>query len=407
MASTMLLLTFTVGCGDTSSDTPDILCCDDDAYPVFLRSKTDDEDGDGNPLDEDFPRINDEDDDIADHAWIRDGTGAYHLFFHTEDFGSGTYIEHYLSTDLQNLHYVGPAIYPDPDGWDSYGLWAPHIIRSGNVYFMFYTGIDGPGSDPDTRQRIGLAVSSDLMSWTRYPVNDCPGTSGDGCVYECDECWTSWGGPPGSYNQQCRDPFVIRDQVNQRWVLFATARKLDQSGVITVAHSTDLTEWTGAGFIDATSLLPEGIGGQTTGGQAENPHVMSHNGTHYLLFTDWQDPEDSVSTVNPRTIVQYATSSALTADTLGSAGWIYRGYIPDPGVNAIEVLRINDKIWVMSQSISNERSGYWSLRRQLRFKCVIWHDDFMFGTSNVNYHCNTVRRAISPVAAEVFEQNVE
>ncbi|MDD3642638.1 MAG: family 43 glycosylhydrolase [Candidatus Krumholzibacteria bacterium] len=396
MASAVLPQVFSSGCDDPLTDAAETVCCDDSALPVFLRSKTDDEDGDGNPFDEDFPRINDEDDDIADHAWIRDDNGLYHLFFHTEDLGSGTHIEHYVSTDLLTLDYVGPALYGNPNGWDSYGLWAPHVIRSGSTYFMFYTGIDGPGTDPDTRQRIGLAESSDLMGWTRCPVNDCPGTSGDGCVYECDEDWTGWGGPPGSYNQQCRDPFVIRDPVNQRWTMFATASRPDRSGVVTVAYSTDLADWTGAGFIDATGLLPEGIGGQPTGGQAENPHVMSYGGTHYLLFTDWQDPEDSVSTPNPRTIVQYATSSALTADTLGSPGWIYRGYIPDPGVNAIEVLRIDDKIWVMSQSISNERSGYWDLRRHLRFRCVIWSEDHTFGASNVDFHCNAVRRARGP-----------
>ena len=41
------------------------VCCDTAASPVFLMSKIDDDDGDGNPLDEDFPTINDEDDDIV------------------------------------------------------------------------------------------------------------------------------------------------------------------------------------------------------------------------------------------------------------------------------------------------------------------------------------------------------
>ncbi len=398
-----LPLIFAVGCGGTSSESTELLCCDEDALPVFLKSKIDDDDGDGNPFDEDFPEINDEDDDIADHTWIRDDHGVYHLFFHTEDFGSGSFIEHYTSTDLQHLEYAGPALFSDPDGWDSHGLWAPHVIRSGDTYFMFYTGIDGPGSDPYTRQRIGLATSSDLMSWTRYPVNRCPGTSGDGCVYGCDESWTSWGGPPGSFNQQCRDPFIIRDPDNQRWVMFATAKDLAGSGVITVAYSADLTDWTGAGYIGSTGLSAEGFGGQTTGGQSENAHVMTYEGTHYLLFTDWQDPEDSVSTIDPRTITQYVTSPTLTADSLGSANWTYRGYIPDPGVNAIEVIRIDHDTWIMSQSISNERSGYWSLRRQLRFKCVVWEDGFSFGTSNVSFHCGAVPRSSGPVAADGSE----
>jgi hypothetical protein len=167
--------------------------------------------------------------------------------------------------------------------------------------------------------------------------------------------------------------------------MLATAKSINQFGVVTVAYSPDLINWTGVGFIDATRRLTSGVEPQTTGGQAENPHVATYDGTHYLFFTDWQDPEDSVSVHNPRTIAQYATSSTLNADTLGSANWTYRGYIPDPGVNAIEVQRITNNLWIMSQSIANERSGFWHLRRELRLKCVIWGDDFTFDTSNVKF----------------------
>ncbi len=359
--------------------------CDESADPIFIHSKIDDDDGDGLILDEDFPAIDDEDDDIADHAWIEDDAGVYHLFFHTEDHGGGSYIEHYISRDFQSIEYVGPALFRNPDGWDSHGLWAPYVVKNGGIYYMFYTGVDGSGDDPSTRQRIGLATSEDLITWARYPANNCLGTSGDGCIYECDECWTAWGGEAGSFNQQCRDPFVTWDHAGRRWVMFATARSDNGYGVVTVAYSKDLVYWYGSGFIEATGRLETGIMGQTTGGQAENPFVVSHDGTHYLFFTDWQDPEDSVTTIDPRTITQYATSSSLSADTLGSPGWVYRGYIPDPGVNAIEILRLGADTWVMSQSISNERSGYWPLRRNLRWRCMVWGSGFEFGTSNVRF----------------------
>lgn len=395
----MVLVLFAgIGCGDTRTDSAETVCCDADADPVFLKSKLDDDDGDGNPYDEDFPTINDEDDDIADHTWVVDDAGIYHLFFQNEGLVAGSEIEHYTSKDLQSLDYVGIALSKDPAGWDSYALWAPHVVKSGDTYFMFYTGTTGTG--PYSVQRIGLATSTDLMTWTRYPVNNCPGTTGDGCVYECDECWTTWSDPPGAFNQQCRDPFVIWDAAGERWVLFATAKSRNGYGVVTVAYSTDLSNWTGGGFIDATRRLASGIGGQPTGGQAENPFVMSHAGTHYLLFTDWRDPEDSVSVYDPRTIVQYATSPTLAADTLGSPNWTYRGYIPDPGVNAIEVLRIGEDFQIMSQSISNERSGYWELRRQLRLKCVIWGEDFAFDTWNVKFSCGVTGFPGGPTGPE-------
>jgi sucrose-6-phosphate hydrolase SacC (GH32 family) len=381
------------GCEDPPADAAKTACCDSTAEPIFLASKLDDDDGDGNPLDEDFPTIDDEDDDIADHAWIRDRYGTYHLFFQNEDRGVGSHIEHYTSTDLTRLDYVGTALWPNPAGWDSYSLWAPYIVSAGDTYYMFYTGVDGPPGDPNTQQRIGVATSRDLVNWTRYPMNRCPGTAGDGCIYECVEEWTTWGGPTGSNNQQCRDPFVAWDPAGERWVMFATARSTNQYAVVTVAYSPDLAEWAGAGYIDATRRLETGVGAQTTGGQAENPHVMTHDGTHYLLFTDWRDPEDSVSVHNPRTIVQYATSPTLAADTSGSGNWTYRGYIPDPAVNAIEVQHLGTNLWIMSQSISNQRSGLWHIRRQLRLMCVVWGEDYTFDTVNASLPCGPARRS--------------
>ncbi|MCK4349594.1 MAG: hypothetical protein KAX13_01985, partial [Candidatus Krumholzibacteria bacterium] len=245
-------LPLTAGCEDTRLGSAETICCDDSADPFFLRSKTDDDDGDGIIFDEDFPAIDDEDDDIADHTWIKDTRGVYHLFFQTEDHGDGSFIEHYAWAARESLGYIGPALHPNPDGWDSHGLWAPHVIQHGDTYFMFYTGVDGTGGNPETKQRIGLATSNDLVTWTRYPANNCPGTSGDGCIYECDECWTTWSGPPGLFNQQCRDPFVIWDPVDQHWVMFATTKSLNQYCEVTVAYSNDLIHWTGAGYIEAT-----------------------------------------------------------------------------------------------------------------------------------------------------------
>lgn len=381
LATLCALLAF--GCDDGSP--PAMLttaCCSDSAAPAYLQSKIDDDDGDGNPYDEDFPRINDEDDDIADHAWVRDDLGVYHLYFQTEDHGAGSFIEHYTSIDLQSLEYAGVALRPNQDGWDSYALWAPYVVRSGGTYFMFYTGTDGPGGDPYARQRIGLAASRDLASWTRCPANNCPGSSGAGCVYDCDESWTTWGEAPGSYNQQCRDPFVIWDEPRRQWLMLTTAKSRNGFGVVTAAVSTNLVDWRGVGFIDATRRLDSGAGAQTTGGQAENPFVTLGDGAYYLIFTDWQDPEDSVTTANPRTITQYATSRSLAVDSSGSAGWVYRGSIPDPGVNAIEVLRSPGNLTLMSESISNERSGLWPRRRQLRLRCVTWSPDGGFTLSN-------------------------
>lgn len=367
------------GCAEAPDPGGVNLCCASDADPIFLKSKTDDDDGDGNTRDEDHPRIDDEDDDIADHAWVRDRNGLHHLFFQNEGHGGGSAIEHYTTVDLRALDHVGVALAGRPGTWDADGVWAPHIVENNGTYYMFYTGVEGRG--PLSKQRIGVATSSDLLQWRRLAVNRCSGAVGEGCVYECNEPWTTWSDTGGLFDHQCRDPFVIWDADRQLWALFATAKSPNGFGVVTVANSWDLQSWTGAGYLDATRRLARGIGAQTTGGQCENPHVMSRLGTHYLLFTDWQDPEDSVTAENPRTITQYATSATLAADSAGSPNWTYRGSIPDPGVNAIEVLRV-DGTWILSQSISNEASGDYEHRRELRLKCVSWRDGFGFSTVN-------------------------
>jgi len=367
-----------LGCRDDPMSAAGTSPCRPTASPVFL-SANDDDDGDGYPRDENYPAVNDEDDDIADHAWIEDAHGAHHLFFQNEGW-AGSDIVHYVTTDLQALTYVGVALQKNPGGWDSQALWAPHIVQNGHTYFMFYTGTSGTGGT--SKQRIGLATSSDLITWRRTPVNRCPETTGDGCIYECAEAWTTWGGQPGTYNQQCRDPFVLWDEAERRWVLFATAKSTNRYGVVTVAYSGDLVHWTGAGYVDATRRLAGGSGSQPFGGQAENPYVLARDGSYTLLFCDWADPEDDCTVQNPRTIVQYATSSTLHADAEGSHNWSYRGFTLDPGVNAIEALHLGVDTWILSQSIADRTScDYAEHRRELRLKRLVWGPGGTFATT--------------------------
>jgi hypothetical protein len=348
---------------------------------------------------------------ISDHSWMQDPSGIFHLYFQAN---SPLGIEHYVSTNLQSIAHVRLVLSPNPQGWDSYGLWAPHVVQTDSLYYMFYTGVTAVASDPASVQRIGLAVSSDLANWSRVPWNDCPGSSGEGCVYDCDESWTAWahGGP---FDAQCRDPFVIWDANAQVWTLFVTAR-LNWAGPasqgIIVATSTDLVHWTGRGFIAATARLsPEwgGSGAQLTGGEAENPFIMQYGEQYVLLFTDWRDAEDEFFVEDPRTMVQYAVSNSLAADTLGSANWAYAGYTPDPGVNAIEVQVLLGDTWIMSQSVANEHSGdFPAHQRDLRLKRVVWDKQGGFTTSNLTkLSCRVSSASINPGAREICGDGID
>jgi hypothetical protein len=50
-------------------------------------------------------------------------------------------------------------------GWDRYQARLTSIVRSGRGFVGFYDGSAGP--DQDTEERLGLAVSSDLVRWRR------------------------------------------------------------------------------------------------------------------------------------------------------------------------------------------------------------------------------------------------
>lgn len=402
MLAIAILILLAIACDDdrvppTEPAAPRFVCAPDAVSPL-LASKLDDDDGDTNPLDEQFPFVNDEDDDIADHCWVEDESGTFHLFFHTEMMVTPSHIDHYTTRDFQSLSYVGTALDVVPGTWDTDGVWAPHIIQHEGTYYMFYTGIQGRGVSQV--QRTGVATSTDLYDWTRLPINRCPDTTGDGCVYECNEPWTTFS-EGGEYDHQCRDPFIIRDEQNGRWLMFNTSKSLNTAGVVTVASAPNFTDWSGAGYIDATRRLAAGTTAQQTGGQCENAFVVKAKGRYFLLFADWQDEEDKYSVANPRTMTQYATSPTLAIDAIGSANWVYRGYLPDPGVNAIEILDPHDPELptLMSQSVASEQSGvFHRLRRTLRMKCVTFGEEERIHTETfgVPPADSTVRAIVAP-----------
>jgi hypothetical protein len=172
-----------------------------------------------------------QDDDITDHAWIQDDTGLYHLFFQNEGLTSGAHIEHYVSHDLQSISRVGVALQPDPGAWDSYALWAPHIVRSGATYYMFYTGTSGPGSDPTAQQRIGLMTSTDLVRGRATPRIVARALPVMAASTRACRILTTLNQPSGSYNHRQRS-FVLGRSESP--LAPSSQRKARMAGVITV-----------------------------------------------------------------------------------------------------------------------------------------------------------------------------
>lgn len=190
-------------------------------------------------------------------------------------------LEQATSRDLLHWTDGGVAIpVGAPGTWDSFDTWAPSIVESQGTYYLYYTGVQLVNNV--WVQKIGLATSTDLVTWTKSGANP---------VFDCSQTpWQYWDPTVNNgYSTDCRDPYVIRDEANGRWLMFYNGRLqndqhqhqvpqpaywIQQPAVVGMAASTDLINWTDAGFVSATASY-----------QTESPHLYLHDGTWHLIFT--------------------------------------------------------------------------------------------------------------------------
>ena len=126
---------------------------------------------------------------------------------------------HATSTDLRNWTVQARNVLQVPGTWDTHHVWAPHVVRKANdiTYYMFYTGVDD-----NENQKIGVATSTDLVSWTRRATPILAATN----IPWVDP------NPPDPYfgQQQFRDPFVMEDPTTPgQWLMYFTAVAKDRT----------------------------------------------------------------------------------------------------------------------------------------------------------------------------------
>jgi beta-fructofuranosidase len=181
---------------------------------------------------------------LPDHwvwdSWLADTGSEFHLFFLQAPRSLGDQVArhwnatvgHAVSTDLRAWDYRGTALEAGPSGsWEEMATWTGSIIERGGTWYLFYTGTRR--AQPGAEQRIGLATSTDLATWTRHPGN--PLIDLDPRWYERVE-FDAW-----------RDPWVMRDPHGDGFHALITARAnhgpADARGIIGHAWSPDLLEW--------------------------------------------------------------------------------------------------------------------------------------------------------------------
>lgn len=178
-------------------------------------------------------------------------------------------IGHAFSADLRSWTVLPDALRPGPPGaWDDLATWTGSVIEHDGHWYMLYTGISQ--ADDGLIQRIGLAVSEDLVTWRKHPAN--PVIEADGRWYELLDL-TSW------RDQSWRDPWLYRDPGDGAFHALITARAptgaADGRGVVGHARSADLVRW--------HVLPPVTAPGEFA--QVEVPQLVQFDGHRNILFS--------------------------------------------------------------------------------------------------------------------------
>ena len=226
---------------------------------------------------------------------IQEGS-YFHLFWMKRDWSAPAdstdrELGHATSRDLAHWTQLPPVLQFRPTKWDNFHIWAPTIIKSNGVFYMYYTGITRVPYAWNTFQRIGLATSTDLLNWTR---TDQPVLSG---------ATTPWAFADSSVFAGCqfRDPFAMPDPTTPGRTLVyyvATPAAATDQLIIGVSQTGD--------FLNFSSIGPMWCSdGAHYWGWCESPHIIKHNDLYYLF-----------TTTRSGHCIQFRTASNPLADSL-------------------------------------------------------------------------------------------
>ncbi len=248
---------------------------------------------------------------INDHTIIRAADGTWHLFgiTHAEPANADDELN-FAHATAPTLH--GPwtkqpyALTVDRDYGETH-LWAPHVIRSGNTYYMFYAG----GGADHTTSEINLATSTDLYHWTREPT-----------------------GPLFRDGFEARDPMVLK--VGNQWVIYYCATDDPAGGHHVVAYrtSSDLVHWSDRQIAYTSPNMGTGAG------NTESPYVVKHGNAYYLF-------------IGPCGAYAGGQNSYICTDVFKSSDPLH--FTPDQRVgriasHAAEVVQDTDGRWYVTHS---------------------------------------------------------
>ncbi|MHA7273876.1 glycosyl hydrolase family 32 [Arthrobacter sp. TMT4-20] len=276
---------------------------------------------------------------LPDHwvwdSWLADDGENYHLFFlrasraliDPDRRHHGASIGHAVSADLEEWTLLPDALTAaGAPAWDDLATWTGCTVRgTDGTWHLFYTGVSR--AENGLQQRIGSAVSDDLVTWTR---SEMP-------ALEADQRWYEKLGEGTWPDEAWRDPFVFFDEDTRLWQMVITARNRtgnpDQRGVVGHAVSPNLTHW------DTRPPLssPAGFG------EMEVIQSRQVDGETVLIFSCLPDKAPGIPFETSSTGTWIACGESLLGpwDLTGSSSFFL------PGLYAVQLYRKRDGEWVV------------------------------------------------------------
>ena len=236
-------------------------------------------------------------------------------------------IGHAVSGDMRTWRVLPDALHPGEEGsWDDLATWTGSAIEHDGRWYMLYTGINR--REEGLIQRIGLAVSDDLVTWVKHPGNP---------VLEADPRWYDLLDRSRWRDQSWRDPWVFRHP-DGTFRCLVTARSpigaSDGAGVIGHARSVDLVNW---------EVLPP-VTAPGDFAQVEAPQLVKVDG-RYALLVSCQAEDHSQQRIERlgapgetgtfvfaagEMLGPYASPGAPIAAPDGPLGTLYAGKLVEP-----------------------------------------------------------------------------
>ncbi|MFI7587216.1 glycosyl hydrolase family 32 [Spongisporangium articulatum] len=222
-----------------------------------------------------------------DDAWVWDSWpldtgdgGEHHLFFlraprslAPDDRHWNARIGHAVSPDLETWRVLPDALHPSSGpAFDDLATWTGSVVRGDDgTWNLFYSAVSR--AEGGRVQRIGRALSDDLLTWHRDPRQ-----AGGAALLEADPRWYETRELGAWREEAWRDPWVFRDPGGDGWHMLITARlrtgRTLERGTIGHARSADLLDWE----VQPPLTAPAGFG------QLEVAHTVRVDGRWVLVF---------------------------------------------------------------------------------------------------------------------------